>query len=116
MLTAHEITEMTSGDGRESTGASQHSNEDGGDANTTSLDSNIAMKCVLKSNPSRFIQCFEDEEDPYKDTITEVMNERNENGKTPLDMAAILERVEMVKELLTRGVEVNRATSTGFIN
>ena len=106
---------MTSGDGRESTGASQHSKEDEGDAPpSTLLDTNIAMKCVLKSNPSRFIQCFEDEEDPYKDTITDLMNERNENGKTPLDMAAILERVEMIKELLARGVEVNRATSTGF--
>ena len=102
---------MTNEDGRESTGASQHSGTDGGDGSPQDL--NIAMKCVLKSNTQRFIQCFEDEEDPFKDTIADLMTERNENGKTPLDMAAILERVELIKELLARGVEVNTTTSTG---
>ena len=102
---------MTNEDGRESTGVSQHSGTDGGDGSPQDL--NIAMKCVLKSNTQRFIQCFEDEEDPFKDTITDLMTERNENGKTPLDMVAILERVEMIKELLARWVEVNTTTSTG---
>ena len=102
---------MTNEDGRESVGASQHSSRNGGDG--TPQDLNIAMKCVLKANTQRFIQCFEDEEDPFKDTITDLMTERNEKGKTPLDMAAILERVEMIKELLARGVEVNTTASTG---
>ena len=102
---------MTNEDGRESSGASVYSKTDEGEGSSEEI--NFAMKCVLKSNAPRFIQCFEDEEDPYKDTITELMSERSDNGKTPLDMAAILERIEMIKELLTRGVEVNTTTSTG---
>ena len=63
----------------------------------------------------RFVKCFEDEEDPFKDTVAELINERGSEGKSPLDMAALLGRVEMVKELITRGAEVNSLTPKGKI-
>ncbi len=43
----------------------------------------------------------------------DLMNERDDHGKTPLDMAAILSRTDMLREMITRGVEVNNSTSTG---
>ena len=80
---------------------------------STPVDANIAMRCVLKDKLERFTKCFEDEEDPFHGSVAEMIEERDDNGKTPLEMAAILGRVELVKELITRGAEVNKQTSTG---
>lgn len=80
---------------------------------STPLDANIAMRCVLNGKLQRFIQCFEDEEDPFKETVNDMLNERDDDGKTPMDMAAVLGRVEMMKELINRGAEVNNPTSSG---
>ena len=84
-------------------------------SSTLALDVNIAMRCVLKGTLQRFIQCFEDDEDPFKDTVNGMINERDDSGKTPMDMAAILGRTDMMKELINRGAEVNRPTSSGGI-
>ncbi len=73
------------------------------------------MKCVLQNDVDRFNRCFEDEEDTFHETVNDYMNERDDYGKTPLDMSAILGRVEMLKELVTRGAEVNKTTSSGEI-
>lgn len=81
---------------------------------STPLDANIAMRCVLNGKLQRFIQCFEDEEDPFKETVNDMLNERDDDGKTPMDMAAVLGRVEMMKELINRGAEVNNPTSSGY--
>ena len=80
---------------------------------STPVDANIAMRCVLKDKLERFTKCFEDEEDPFHGSVAEMIEERDDNGKTPLEMAAILGRVELVKELITRGAEVNKQTSSG---
>lgn len=77
---------------------------------------NIAMKCALDDSIERFVKCFEEEEDPFHDAVNEQINERGDTieGKSPLDMAALLGRVGMVKELATRGAEVNAATKKGY--
>lgn len=76
--------------------------------------SNIAMKCVLKADVERFVKCFEDDEDPYHDSVVGMVNERDDDGRTPLDMAAILGRAEMIRELINRGAEVNKPTQSGM--
>ena len=77
------------------------------------VDPNIAMHCVLKNTVERFIKCFEDDEDPYKEKVEELIVERNEDGKSPIDMACILGRPAMVKELIARGVDPNVTTVKG---
>ena len=74
---------------------------------------NIAMHCVLKGNISRFNQCFENEEDPYFSTVTDMLNERNDDGKSPLDMAALLGRIDMMKELINKGADPKSTTTRG---
>lgn len=79
----------------------------------TPSDVNIAMRCALKGSVDRFVKSFEDEEDQFFDKVADMLMERDEEGKTPLDMAALLGRVGMVRELITRGAEINAATSNG---
>lgn len=81
---------------------------------TTPLDTNLALRCVLKNDVERFTKCFEDEEDPFKELINDQINERDDEGKSPLDIASILGRLEMLKELLTRGADVHNTTGTGY--
>jgi len=80
----------------------------------TPLDVNIAMHCVLKDNLPRFTKCFEDEEDPFYPKVADMLSERDDNGKTPLEMAAILGRMDILKELLARGAECNQQTKSGY--
>ena len=76
-------------------------------------NTNIAMQCAIKDNIERFVSCFEDAEDPFHAVVIEQLNERDDEGKAPLDMAAALGRVVMVRELATRGAEVNSVTQKG---
>jgi hypothetical protein len=50
--------------------------------------------CILKNDTQRLVKCFEDDEDEYKDTVAELINQRGEDGKSPLDVAATLGRVD----------------------
>lgn len=93
--------------------------EEGEDVESTAVTSDpgemgIVLKCVFKNDIERLSRCFEDEEDPYKEIVGELLTQRDNEGKCPLDLAAILGRHAMVKELLNRGVEVNEATGKGY--
>ncbi|KAK3593683.1 hypothetical protein CHS0354_013580 [Potamilus streckersoni] len=74
----------------------------------------IATHCVLKNDVTRFTLCFENDEDPYKETVGELINQRDDDGKSPLDIAATLGRLQMIKELIARGADVNSVTEKGF--
>ncbi|XP_013413753.1 ankyrin repeat domain-containing protein 45 [Lingula anatina] len=78
-------------------------------------DVNLAWHCVLENNPTRFAQFFENEEDPYKEKALEHLNQRNDEGKSPLDLSSTLGRLDMTKELITRGGEVNSSSCQGYI-
>ena len=86
--------------------------EDGG----IELIENIAIHCALKGDVEQFVQCYEDPESQYKDTVGDLINGRDANGKSPLDLAATLGRVKMVKELINRGADVNSFTFKGRCN
>eukprot|EP00794_Sanderia_malayensis_P015964 gene15964-17570_t len=44
----------------------------------------------------------------------DIINERNELGKSPLEIAAMLGRTEMLQELKTHGADVNLENSSGY--
>ena len=73
----------------------------------------IVTHCILKNDIPRFAKCFEDDTDPYKETITELLNTRDDDGKAPLDVASTLGRTEMIKELIQRGADVSSVTPRG---
>jgi len=74
----------------------------------------IVTHCILKNDPQRFSKCFDDDLDPYKDEIMDLINQRDDDGKSPLDIAAKLGRIELTRELLARGAEVNDRAPTGY--
>lgn len=73
----------------------------------------IVTHCILKDDIPRLRKSFEDDTDPFKETISELINQRDCDGKSPLDIAATLGRVEMVRELLQKGADVNAVTAKG---
>lgn len=74
----------------------------------------IVTHCVFKNDPNRLTRCFEDDEDPYKETVTELINQRGEDGKSPLDLAATLGRVDIARELVQRGANVLSLNCQGY--
>lgn len=74
----------------------------------------IVTHCILKDDIPRLAKSFEDDTDPFKETIAELINQRDGDGKSPLDIAAILGRTDMTKELLQRGADVNATTPKGL--
>jgi len=77
-------------------------------------DTTIVTHCIYKNDPQRLVQCFEDDTDPYKEEVTELLNERDDDGKSPLDVAACLGRIELTRELLHRGADINDFTQKGY--
>lgn len=73
----------------------------------------IVTHCILKDDIPRLQKSFEDETDPFKETIPELINERDGDGKSPLDISATLGRINMTRELLQRGADVNAVTPKG---
>lgn len=74
----------------------------------------IVTHCILRNDIPRLTKSFEDDTDPFKENIAELINERDCDGKAPLDISATLGRVEMTRELLQRGADVNSTTSKGI--
>ena len=75
-------------------------------------DLNFVMKCALSGSVESFTARIESEEQD-REALVAMLVGRDADNKSPLDMAAILDRVEMVKELIAKGVDVNDATGTG---
>ncbi|XP_046360953.2 ankyrin repeat domain-containing protein 45-like isoform X1 [Haliotis rufescens] len=77
-------------------------------------NTNIVTHCVYKNDVTRFVKCFEDDEDQFKETVSDFLNTRDEEGKSPLDVAATLGRIDMTRELLQRGADINNVTTKGY--
>ncbi|WAR30767.1 ANR45-like protein [Mya arenaria] len=56
----------------------------------------IVTHCILKNDIPRLTKSFEDDTDPFKEIIAELINQRDDNGKSPLDIACTLGRADMV--------------------
>jgi len=77
-------------------------------------DTTIVTHCIYKNDPQRLVKCFEDDTDKYKEVVVDLLNERDDEGKSPLDLAACLGRVEITRELLARGADVHNFTPKGY--
>ena len=49
-----------------------------------------------------------------KETIQELLSERDEDDKSALDYSSLLQRLEIVTELIARGVDVNDCSNSGL--
>uniref|UniRef100_A0A0B6YBG7 Uncharacterized protein n=1 Tax=Arion vulgaris TaxID=1028688 RepID=A0A0B6YBG7_9EUPU len=74
----------------------------------------IVTHCIYRNDTETLKRCFEDPTSPYKDQMNELLNQRDDDGKSPLDVAAILERTDIVKMLIQFGADVNIFTSKGY--
>lgn len=72
------------------------------------------FEIATKGDVERFIELFEDPESDYARDPSRVLNARNEDGKSALDLAAMLGRKEMIRELLERGADINSQTKRGY--
>ena len=61
----------------------------------------------------RLRELFEDPESIFSTDPAQALNKRDKDGKSALDIAAMLGRKEIVRELLERGAEVNSQTKKG---
>ena len=81
------------------------------------VQTNVALQLVMKGDVDKLVQCFESANDPNHDTIGFQISQRSmEDGRAPLDWAAILGRHSIIPELLKRGVDVNSVTEKGTEN
>ena len=71
------------------------------------------FEIAAKGDVERFRDLFENPESVYSTVPGQALNARDEEGKSALDIAAMLGRKEMVRELLERGAEVNSHTKRG---
>ena len=71
------------------------------------------FEIATKGDVERFRELFDDPESLYSTDPGKALNERDEEGKSALDIAAMLGRKEMVRELLERGADVNFQTKRG---
>lgn len=74
----------------------------------------IVTHCILKNDSARLVKCFEDVEDPFNETIAELINKRGEDGKSPLDVAATIGRADISRELIQRGANVMDVNCQGY--
>lgn len=77
-------------------------------------DTTIVTHCIYKNDLERLLKSFEDDSDPYKESINELMNERDDDGKSPLDLSASLGRTDICRELLSRGADLTSITDKGY--
>lgn len=78
------------------------------------LNINIVIYCVLKNDVECLRKFFEDDEDLYKEIVVDLINFRGCDGKFFFDLILMFGRIEFVKELIFRGVEVNFVNIKGF--
>ncbi|XP_039270106.2 ankyrin repeat domain-containing protein 45-like [Styela clava] len=77
-------------------------------------DDNIVMHCALRGDLDMLKAALDNNDDPHHDVALEKINQRNNVGKTPLEIACMLGRENIVQELIKRGVDVNDQTGAGY--
>ena len=74
---------------------------------------NELIEIATKGDIERLRELFEDPESIYSTDPAQALNKRDKDGKSALDVAAMLGRKEIVRELLERGAEINSQTKKG---
>lgn len=71
------------------------------------------FEIATKGDVERLRELFEDPESVYATDPATILNNRDEGGKSALDIAAMLGRKEMIRELVERGADINSQTKRG---
>lgn len=71
------------------------------------------FEIAMKGDVERLRELFEDPESVYATDPARILNTRDEGGKSALDIAAMLGRKEMIRELVERGADINSQTKRG---
>ena len=73
------------------------------------------FEIAARGDVERLKELFEDPEGIFSRDPSQLLNKRNEDCKSALDIAAMLGRKEMIRELLDIGAEVNSQTKRGTV-
>lgn len=71
------------------------------------------FEIAAKGDVDRLRELFDDLESVYATDPAQALNKRDKDGKSALDIAAMLGRKELVRELVERGAEINSQTKKG---
>lgn len=71
------------------------------------------FEVATKGDIERLRELFEDPESIFSTDPAQALNKRDKDGKSALDIAAMLGRKEIVRELLERGAQINSQTKKG---
>ncbi|XP_020627395.1 ankyrin repeat domain-containing protein 45-like isoform X1 [Orbicella faveolata] len=72
------------------------------------------FEVATKGDIERLRELFEDPESIFSTDPAQALNKRDKDGKSALDIAAMLGRKEIVRELLERGAQINSQTKKGY--
>jgi ankyrin repeat protein len=73
------------------------------------------FEVATKGDIERLRELFEDPESLFSTDPAQALNKRDKDGKSALDIAAMLGRKEIVRELLERGAQINSQTKKGTL-
>lgn len=77
---------------------------------------NELFEYSIKGDIESLRKLFEDPESVYVKNSSTELNRRDADGKSAIDMAAMLGRNDIIQELIERGADVNNTTKNGKTN
>ena len=79
-------------------------------AELVAASDNFILDCAMNGNLEHLVRFFEE----FAESAHNLLNARSpQDGKLPLDWAAVLGHADVAKELLTRGAEINAVSDKG---
>ncbi|KAJ1173202.1 hypothetical protein NDU88_005042 [Pleurodeles waltl] len=75
---------------------------------------NPVLSCALAGDVEGLKQLFEDPEDPTHEKVGQMLFEQDVVGRSPLFLACMLGRIEVIQEMAKHGVDLNQRTPRGY--
>ena len=63
---------------------------------------NIVLQCAAKGDTARLQDCFSKEDDPYYDRVESQLNSRDDEGRSPVEIACTEGHLDMLRLLLEK--------------
>lgn len=73
------------------------------------------LKYAQKGDIEGLRELLDDPERGFSEDNAAALDKRDEQGKSAMDFAAMLGRVDIIQELIERGADVNSATKNGTL-